>query len=33
MTRVNFGDSPTVDAWRQIGFNLDGKVATSTSSP
>lgn len=32
MTRVNFGDSPTADAWKQIGFNLDGKVTTATST-
>jgi len=31
-TRVNFGDSPTADAWKQIGFNLDGKVTTATST-
>jgi hypothetical protein len=32
MTRVNFGDSPTADAWKQIGFNLDGRVTTATST-
>jgi hypothetical protein len=32
MTRVNFGDSSTPDAWKQIGFNLDGKVTTATSA-
>jgi hypothetical protein len=32
MSRVNFGDSPTADAWKQIGFNLDGKVTTATST-
>ena len=32
MTRVNFGDSPTADAWKQIGFDLDGKVTTATST-
>jgi hypothetical protein len=32
MTRVNFGDSPTADAWNQIGFNLDGKFTTATST-
>src|ERR1019366_6220764 len=32
MTRVNFGDSPTADAWKQIGFNLDGKFTTATST-
>jgi hypothetical protein len=32
VTRVNFGDSPTADAWKQIGFNLDGKVTTATST-
>ncbi len=32
MTRVNFGDSPTADAWKQIGFNLDGKVTSATST-
>ncbi len=32
MTRVNFGDSPTTDAWKQIGFNLDGKITTATST-
>src|SRR6202035_4982198 len=32
MTRVNFGDSPTTDAWKRIGFNLDGKVTTATST-
>ena len=32
MTRVNFGDSPTAEAWKQIGFNLDGKVTTATST-
>ncbi len=31
-THVNFGDSPTADAWKQIGFNLDGKVTTATST-
>ena len=32
MTRVNFGDSPTADAWKQIGFNLDGKFTIATST-
>ena len=32
MTRVTFGDSPTADAWKQIGFNLDGKVTSKTST-
>jgi hypothetical protein len=32
MTHVNFGDSPTADAWKQIGFNLDGRVTTATST-
>ena len=35
MTRVNFGDSSTPDslnAWKQIGFNLDGKITTATST-
>jgi hypothetical protein len=32
MARVNFGDSPTADAWKEIGFNLDGKVTTATST-
>ncbi len=31
MTQVNF-DSPTADAWKTIGFNLDGKVTTATST-
>ncbi len=31
MTRVNLGDWPTANAWKQIGFNLDGKVTTATS--
>lgn len=32
MTRVNFGDSPTANAWKQIGFDLDGKFTTATST-
>jgi hypothetical protein len=32
MTRVNFGDTSTPGAWKQIGFNLDGKVTTAIST-
>ncbi len=32
MTRVNFGDSPTSNAWQDIGFDLDGKDTTPSST-
>ncbi|HEY1690937.1 MAG TPA: hypothetical protein VGG39_02175 [Polyangiaceae bacterium] len=32
MTRVNFGDPPDAGAWRPIGFNVDGKTTTATST-
>jgi hypothetical protein len=32
MTRVNFGDPPDAGAWRPVGFNLDGKTTTATST-
>jgi hypothetical protein len=32
MTQVNFGDGPDPTAWRTIGFDLDGKCTTVTST-
>jgi hypothetical protein len=32
MTQVNFGDTPDPTAWQTIGFDLDGKCTTATST-